>query len=283
MDRENRSNENTELKVIKIYDRVLRLLGENKFKRISSLKIGVAGCGIVGQILPPLFSRLGVAEIRTLDKDVVKIENLPNSLFFNKVHLGLSKSVVTASIAKKYALKRLKTKAYCFDITDQDKEHLLARFINGLNIVFGCFDSLPPRFALNAAALKFNVKYIDLGIEGFAGRVRLIDRGRACYACDPLIPPHQATQIFKFSTASLFPIKSGRNCDFAPTVSIIPVALITAALAINIGLAYLGIMGKEPEYDYYYFHLFGEPVTMKITKKEDCIICGANGEIWWKD
>jgi|YelNatPaOPRAMG01_1025707.scaffolds.fasta_scaffold07961_3 molybdopterin/thiamine biosynthesis adenylyltransferase len=283
MEHENRNNKTDELTIVKIYDRILRLLGENRFHTISSLKIGVAGCGILGQILPPIFSRLGVAEIRTLDKDIVKIENLPNSLFFNKAHLGLPKSVIATSIAKQYALKNLKTKAYCFDITDQNKEYLLARFLSGLNIVFGCFDSLPPRFALNAAALKFNVPYVDLGIEGFAGRVRLIDRRRGCYACNPLIPTHQATQIFKFSNALPYQEKSGRNCDFAPTVSIMPVALITAALAISIGLSYLGIIGKEPVYDYYYFHLFGEPVTLKITKKEDCIICGVNGEIWWKD
>ncbi|MEM2613833.1 MAG: ThiF family adenylyltransferase [Nitrososphaerota archaeon] len=268
---------------LKTYDRVLRLIGQDNYQKIGSLKIGVAGCGILGQILPPIFSRIGVAEIRTLDKDVVKIENLPNSLFFSENHLGISKSIAAALIAKKYSLKKTtKVKSYRFDVTDPSKQHLLEKFLSELDLVFGCFDSLPPRFALNSAALKHNVKYIDLGIEGFAGRIRLIDRKRACYNCDPLIPTHQAINIFKLHSNSHSTVEMN-GCDFAPTVSMLHVALMTTALAINIGLAYLRITGEEPEFDYYYFHLFGQPVTMKITKKEDCIICGANGEIWWKD
>jgi len=264
----------------KLYDRPMRLVGEDTQRKIASLKIGVAGCGIVGQILPPLFSRIGVAEIRTLDKDTVKMENLANSFLFTKDYLGWEKDRAAADLARRYSLRKIRTKAYHFDVTDFRSQHLLSKFISGLDLVYGCFDSLPPRYVLNSATLKKNVKYIDVGVEGFAGRLRFIDRNRACYNCNPLVPEHEAINIFKLSGNK----PNDDGCDFAPTVSMLQVALMIASLAVNMGLQFLGIIGKADfDFDYYYFHLFGHPETMKITKRDDCIICGRDGEIWWSE
>ncbi len=263
---------------LELYDRTLRLIGEERLRKIRSLRIGVVGCGIVGQIIPAMLSRIGVAELRLLDKDVVKIENLANSFLFTKRYLGWKKANAAADIAKKYSLDgRIAVKPYHFDITDSGTS--LLEFLDGLNLVYGCLDNLPARYALNFAALKSDVKYVDVGVGGFACRVRLIDRSRACYVCDPLVPEKTSINIFR-----LLPDKADEGCNFAPTASMLPVSLIASSIAVSIGLAYLGIIGEPPGLDYYYFHLFSnEIVAMKITKREDCIVCGENGEVWWQD
>jgi len=264
---------------LQVYDRTMRLIGEEQQRKISSLKIGIAGCGIVGQILPAIFSRVGVAEIRTLDRDTVKMENLANSFLFNKRHLGWKKDQAAANIAKRYSLQMIRVEAYHFDVTDLRMHSSLSNFLNGLDLVYGCFDNLPPRYALNSAALRQGIKVIDIGVEGFAGRLRLIDRNRACYNCDPLISQNEAINLFKLLPST----KNNDGCDFAPTVSMLQVALSISSLAANMGLMFLGVIGNEPDFDYYYFHLFGQPTTMRITKRDDCIICGKNGEIWWQE
>jgi molybdopterin/thiamine biosynthesis adenylyltransferase len=257
------------------FSRAILALGANAYRKISSLKVGVAGCGVIGQLLAYLLYRLGVRELRLLDKDSVRPENLPNSFLFSKRHVGLAKDEATLRALKRFSLKQVKIKTYHFDVTEQ--EHLvgLLSFVHSLDVVFGCFDNIPARLCLNSAAIIQNTKYIDTGIQQFDGRIRFIDRSRACYACNPLASEQELMNIYKLSEES--------DCDYAPTITILPVCLATVSHAILEGLKFAGIIGTEPSYDYIYFDFLtpSNPVKMKITKREDCIICGKDGVVSW--
>jgi molybdopterin/thiamine biosynthesis adenylyltransferase len=261
----------------RIFDRPRLLFGEQGQKRITRLKVAVAGCGVVGTPLAIGMSRLGVAELRTLDRGIVEKVNLANNLFLTRKHVGQKKTEAVAKLAQSWSLRKCKTKSYNFDVTDPNKWNPLISFLAGINIVYGCFDNLPARFSLNSAAIAQNVKYVDLGIEGFSGRIRLIDKTRACYACDPLIPEHFSTTIFSL-------MKDKKGCDYAPTITTLPTATLTAAHAIIEGLKFLNILENNEKYDYLYFDFLSsvKPVKMQVSKRRDCKICGADGLATWQ-
>jgi len=265
-----------EINLANIFDRTVRLIGDEAQRKVGNLAVGVAGCGVLGHLLVVVLSRMGVAEIRVLDYDVVEAENLANSLLLDKADLGFRKVEAATSLAKEFSLKKTKTKVYHLDVTDPHKFNSLLEFLDGLDVVYGCFDNIPARLALNSAALIKKVPYVDLGIEGFAGRIRMIDSQRACYACNTLVSKAQEISIFKLT-------KNGKGCDYASTVTILPVTLAISAHAINESLKYLGIIGERPWYDYMYFEFLSpsNPVKMKITKRRKCEICSRNGFVKW--
>jgi len=260
-----------------LFDRVTRLIGKKSMQRVHTLRIGIAGDGVVGNPLSATWAKLGAKEIRNLDYDKVKRENLANTFLLNPSYIGKDKDQIATEISKKFSLRKLKVKSWHFDVTAPHNYNLLLKFVGGLDIVYGCFDNLPARLSLNTATITKNVKYLDIGIGGFAGRCRFINRKRACYACNPLATEDQLNNIYKFSEEA--------DCDYAPTVTILPVSFGIISHAIIQGLKFLEIVGNEPEYDYIYYDFLSEdrPVKMKITKRKDCIICGKNGMVNWSD
>jgi len=214
--------------------------------------------------------------LHVLDRDMVEKTNLANSLFLNERHIDLEKSEAAAEIARSWSLRKLNVRRASFDVADIDQWNRLNNLIGDADIVYGCFDNLPARFSLNSAAIVQDVKYIDLGIEGFSGRIRLIDRSRACYACDPLIPEHLSIKIYSLT-------KSRKGCDYAPTVTILPTAISTAAYAVIEGLKFLRILENHEQYDYLYYNFLTSerPVKMRISKQRDCKICGRDGLVNW--
>lgn len=258
-----------------VFSRVVNTLGSKAFDKVGSLNVGVAGCGVIGQLLAGSISRFGVEELRLLDNDLVKPENLPNGFLFSTNHVGLTKDRATLEVVKKLSLARLKARPYHFDVTKHQRFNELLTFARGLDVLYGCFDNVPARLCLNSAAIIEDVKYVDIGIQGFDGRVRLIDRSRACYACDPLTNDEDLVYIYQLSEEA--------DCDYAPTLTVLPICLATVSHAILEGLKFIGIISEEPRYDYLYFDFLtpSNPVKMKITKKEDCTVCGKGGVVSW--
>ena len=259
------------------FDRPLRLIGEKAQRRIMSSKFAVAGMGVLGTPLTITLSRMGASELRLLDSGVVEKVNLANNIFLNERHVGLKKSEAVAELARSWSLRKCKVRSYDFDVTDPKKWYRLKCFVSGVNLVYGCFDNLPARFSLNSAAIVRNVKYVDLGVEGFSGRIRLIDRLRACYACNPLVPEDLSVNNYSLT-------KSGKGCDYAPTITILPTCLSTVSHAVIEGLKFLGILTGDDRYDYLYYNFLtsDKPVKMQILKKQDCEICGHHGFLNWQ-
>jgi len=253
------------------------LIGKKAQRSIMRLKVAVAGCGVVGLPLIIILSKMGVATLRILDNDYVKIENLANTLFFKREHVGSKKADAAAKLARSWSLRKTRAEAFSLDVTDEGEWDRLNSFVESTDLVYGCFDNLPARFSLNSATIVQNVKYIDLGIEGFSGRIRLIDRNRACYACDPLVPEDASINIFSLTRMQ------GKGCDYAPTVTILPTTILTAAHALVEGLKFLGILEGDVRYDYVYYDFLSsvKPVKMRISKRRDCRICGADGLMQW--
>lgn len=260
-----------------LFDRPMQLIGDEAQRELMRLKIAVAGCGVLGLMLIIMLSRMGVSVLRVLDNDIVKMANLSNNIFLTKRHVGRGKAEVAAELARLRSLRRIAVKCFSFDVTDTNEWSHLNRSVTGMDLVFGCFDNLPARFSLNSAAVMQNVKYVDLGIEGFSGRIRLIDRSRACYACNPLVPEHLSVNIYSLTK------KIGKGCDYAPTVTILPTAILTAAHAVMEGLKFVRILKGDDKYDYVYYDFLtsSKPVKMLISKQKDCNICGPNGLVSW--
>jgi len=257
------------------YSRVIGLIGEDGYRKVRTLKVGVAGLGVVGLPLAVTLARLGVRELRLLDNDVVKLHNLPNGFLLSKRHVGMTKDRAALEVARRFALDHIDARAYHFDITDQHRFKYLLKFVSSLDLIYGCFDNVPARLSLNTAAVLKAVKYVDIGIGGFDGRVRLIDRDRGCYACDPLANEEDLKVIHKLSKDA--------DCDYAPTFTILPVCSAAVSHALVEGLKFLGIVGQPQWYNYLYFDFLtpSNPVRTRVTKRTDCPICGEGGMVSW--
>ena len=83
-----------------MFDRIISLIGEEKFKTLQNKKILLIGCGGVGGYALETLIRSGINNIDIVDFDKIDITNLNRQIITNQENIGLSK----AKEAKKRAL-----------------------------------------------------------------------------------------------------------------------------------------------------------------------------------
>ncbi|ANQ06738.1 Ubiquitin-activating enzyme [Plasmodium coatneyi] len=144
-------------------------------------KVLVVGCGGLGNEVVKNLIHLNVKHITIVDHDTVEVSNLSRQFFFTCDDIGRSKAVVIE--------EKVKERYPYIHITSfvQNVESFDTEFFEKFDFVMGCLDNISSRMYLNNVVftLRKDVIYIDGGVEGLRGSVKIVDRGRhfACVQC----------------------------------------------------------------------------------------------------
>lgn len=74
-----------------MYDRIIKLIGEENLEKIKNTKILLVGCGGVGSFAYFSLVRSGIQNITVIDKDKVELSNLNRQLIANLNTIGIDK------------------------------------------------------------------------------------------------------------------------------------------------------------------------------------------------
>lgn len=233
--------------------------------QVSAAHVMVVGCGALGNEVLKNLVLMGVTHITVVDFDIVEIGNLTRSVLFSKSDADKKRRKVEVVAERlKQMNTAVETKTICGDIAYDVGLGLIRQ----MNVVIGCVDSRWARFCINRLCMRAGISWVDGGIDGLEGTVRVFTPGKNCYACN-LGPEGQKDLAKRMPCSGI--IRSQELSGSAPTTSII--ASIIGAIEVQEALKLIqkdfgtSLCGKMLYYD-------GEHTTFRIASyqayDDDC-------------
>jgi adenylyltransferase/sulfurtransferase len=148
-------------------------------RRVAEARILVIGAGALGNEILKLLALTGVGNILVFDLDVIERSNLSRTVLFREADEGAYK----AEVAARRILEinpEIRAVGYPFNI-----EHRvgLGVFLWADVVICG-LDNRAARIFVNSACARTGRAWVDGGIEGLSGYVRVFDPARTtCYEC----------------------------------------------------------------------------------------------------
>jgi molybdopterin/thiamine biosynthesis adenylyltransferase/proteasome lid subunit RPN8/RPN11 len=181
-----------------VFQRQSLAFGEALTQDLSTLRVGVVGCGGTGSAVTMLLPKMGVRRIALFDRDVVEESNL------NRLH-GATREDAEVKRPKVLAVARalselglgVQVKSYQSWIADRDCRDAL----KSCDIIFGCTDDHAGRLLLNRFAYYYLTPVFDGGlaievspteppeIKALDGRVTTLVPSHTCLLCREVINP----------------------------------------------------------------------------------------------
>ena len=153
------------------FDRVISLIGKDKFDLINSKKVLVVGCGGVGGYAIEALIRTGIKNIDVIDNDIIDITNLNRQIITNLNNIGLSKT----DVLKKHALSindKLNINAYNIFL---DKTNIDKIINNNYDYIIDACDTVDTKILLMNYSLNNNFKLISC-----MGTAKKLDPSKLC-------------------------------------------------------------------------------------------------------
>jgi molybdopterin/thiamine biosynthesis adenylyltransferase len=136
----------------------LRLIPWWRQDVLRAATVFVAGAGAVGNEVIKNLALVGIGRVIVLDKDHIELSNLTRSILFSQADVRSSKAQTAAARAQ----------AINPDVTAIPIEADLAQvgigWLDGVDVVISCFDSLYGRIILNRACARLGIPWINGGL-----------------------------------------------------------------------------------------------------------------------
>ena len=140
-----------------MFNRSIKLVGEENFKLLQEATIFIAGLGGVGGSAFNALVRSGFKHFVIIDHDKVDITNLNRQILYTSNDVGR----VKVEVAKDYALSiasGLDIKTYQLFI---DEESLIQFKNTKIDFIVDAIDKIPSKIAIAKFALSHNIKFIS--------------------------------------------------------------------------------------------------------------------------
>lgn len=176
--------------------------GDDLYRSISNLRIGIVGAGATGSATAMLIGRLGGRQIVAFDPDTADTSNT------SRLH-SASLADAEAHLRKVDGLKRM-VEGFGLGASVATVPHWVGAkeardAIKSCDLVFGCTDDHEGRLLLNRLAYVYSVIVVDMGIRidprgpgqpvfGAAARVTTLVPGARCLLCRGVIDPVRARE-----------------------------------------------------------------------------------------
>lgn len=180
------------------YDRQIRAFGKAGQQVLSSLRVGVVGCGGTGSAVAEQLTRLGVGQLVLIDHDTVTDTNVTRIYGSTLADVGRAKVEVLHDHLTAIGLGT-QIERHHANVTRRETMELLRT----CDVVLGCTDSHSSRSVLSRLAYWYLIPVIDMGvvissqeekIVGIYGRVTVATPGEPCLLCRGEIDPRRAAE-----------------------------------------------------------------------------------------
>lgn len=140
-----------------MFDRIISLIGNEKFKELQNKKILLVGCGGVGGYALETLVRSGINNIDIVEFDKIDISNLNRQIITNQNNIGLSKS----EEAKKRAMlinPKVNVNLYELFLDETNIKDILS---NNYDYIIDACDSVNTKIELIKECTQKNYKLIS--------------------------------------------------------------------------------------------------------------------------
>ena len=149
--------------------------------KIKSARIMVVGCGALGNEVLKHLVLSGVSHIVVVDFDVVEADNLAHSILFTPDDALQGRRKVDAVAERLHSLNSAVRVTPIFGDVAYDVGLGIFR---EMDVVIGCVDNRWARYCINRLCMRAGIPWVDGGIDGLEGTVRVFRPGENCYACN---------------------------------------------------------------------------------------------------
>jgi molybdopterin-synthase adenylyltransferase len=166
---------------LQVYDRQIMMpeLGVNGQEKLKKSKVFIAGAGGLGSPVTLYLAAAGVGKIIIADNDTVETSNLNRQVLHWQKDVGNKK---VESAKEKISLLNTHIDIEIIDKTITEKN--IIEITKGCDAIIDAMDNIASRFALNKAAIKWNIHLFHGAVNGMEGRVTTIIPGKtACIGC----------------------------------------------------------------------------------------------------
>lgn len=168
-----------------------------KLPLVKRARVLVVGCGALGNEVLKNLVLFGVEQIVLLDFDRVEPANLTRSVLFTPDDATRHRPKVEAAAR---TLRSLNPAVRLWTIEGDITHDLGLGLLRQMQVAIGCVDNRWARFYLNRLCMRAGISWVDGGIEGLEGTVRVFRPGENCYACN-LGPEGKKELARRFSCA----------------------------------------------------------------------------------
>lgn len=140
-----------------MFERVISLIGNEKFKKLESIKVLIVGCGGVGGYALETLVRSGITNIDIIDFDVIDITNLNRQIITNKENIGIKK-VLAAKNRVLSINPNLNINTYEIFL---DKDNIDDILKNNYDYIIDACDNVDTKIELIKRSVKNNYKLIS--------------------------------------------------------------------------------------------------------------------------
>ena len=226
---------------------------------VSAAHVMVVGCGALGNEVLKNLVLMGVTHIVAVDFDIVEMGNLTRSVLFTRSDAERKRTKVEVVAERVHDMNpNINIQTICGDIAYDVGLGLIRQ----MDVVIGCVDSRWARFCINRYCMRAGIPWVDGGIDGLEGTVRVFAPGKNCYACN--LGPEGLKDLARRMPCSGI-IRRQEQRGSAPTTSII--ASIIGAIEVQEALK---IMHNEE----CIMHNNNEECIMHNNKREMTTLCG---------
>ncbi len=238
---------------------ILENIGLEGQLKLKNSKVLVVGTGALGSPALMYLAAAGVGTIGIVDFDIVESSNLQRQIIHSTKSIGKSK----ISSAKNRILElnpNIEVHAFEEKLTSKNALEIIKNF----DVVVDGTDNFQTRYLINDACVFLNKPFVYGAISKFEGQTTVFNhKNSACYRC--LFPtPPKAGLVQSCSEAGVLGVLPG----IVGTIQ----ATETIKLLLNIGE---NLNNRLLSFDALKMRFF----EYKISKNENCLVCGKNPTI----
>lgn len=239
---------------------VLREIGGPGQKALKQSKVLVIGAGGLGSPALLYLAAAGVGRIGVIDDDEVDHTNLQRQVIHTDARIGMPK-VHSAAAAMADLNPYVDIRPYKRRLT----EEIAADLFEDYDLILDGTDNFETRYMANRVAHAQGKPLISGALSQWEGQVSVFDttQGTPCYQC-----------IFPEAPAPGLAPSCAEAGVVSPLPGVVGSMMATEAVKIITG-AGAPLRGQMLIYD----ALYGETRKITLTRRMDCPVCGAKGEV----
>ena len=140
--------------------------GQIKLLNSSVLVVGAGGLGSASLLQ---LTSMGIGRIGIIDNDVVKLDNLPRQLIYQKDDINKPKVLVAKKRLKKVN-PDVEIKTYNYRLDESNAKRIIKKY----DIVLDCTDNFETKFLIDDVCEKLKKPFVPAGVSDFKGQVMTV-------------------------------------------------------------------------------------------------------------
>ncbi|MBP2046982.1 HesA/MoeB/ThiF family protein [Methanobacterium aggregans] len=149
-----------------IIDRQKGILNKKEQLKLKNSKITVIGCGGIGGAVIEMLARMGVGNLRIIDKDVFDLSNINRQLMSSMDSIGKAKVDVTKETVNSIN-PFVKVEALNQELNEKNVETI----VKNSDVVVDALDNLIARILTTRKAAELEIPFVHGAIHGTMGQV----------------------------------------------------------------------------------------------------------------